>query len=678
MTSSGARHGLGGLIVTLLAASLFAGAPALADLPNKSLGKQAADQLEEEIGVVRDPVLSAWVERVGNTIVRADGGNPRDYSFTILNTGDVNAFALPGGFVYVTMGLLRFVDSEDELAGVVGHEIGHITARHGVKQVERNTLLSLALALLRGHVPGLVATLADVGGVLYSLKHTRSDEAAADALGARKAAAAGYDPMAMVEFLRKMGQKEKQRPSHFEVYFMTHPPTAERIKKAEAFPETDPNNLAVRRAAAEGLARRGLYAEAGALYDTLIAHSPDEVSLDLAAADCWERAGVHARAERDRERARKLGDPAAAPPPPGPDRTVPAPPPAERDAVAAASAAVVRAHDSLVAGHADRVKRSGDIRRGLDDSRRRFRDVLDTLNTVASDVAPADLLRQEMLHRVGIAVANQDYSLSQVDEIAQAAGFVPDDLARAAEEINGRLAKPDADTPLLAIADQYALDAGRAAKDVDTSLDECRGVLRQVDAATQTCLAAAQALLNARALPEPFLIGRLSQADSLIHAATTGAASAAERADRAGLLAEAADARRRALALDLLGQETPLARRPAVYSLLWRRFGVPESQALALARESAPLGQSAAGLVLGMAARLPEKPDRRKPHRDDSPAAGEETARPGPAAGGEPVKPVTIDAAVGRKRRASLAALNISLRLLGLEVTRENGAAARN
>ena len=145
-------------LLLVLLSFLLAVAPAIARTGRAvpSLSSREADDLEEELGAVRDPALAGWVDRIGTKIVRVGGGDPRKYTFGIVDDDDVNAFALPGGSVYVTMGLLRFVDSEEELASVMGHEIAHITAHHGEKRFERDVLLTIGLTLLRAYVPATI------------------------------------------------------------------------------------------------------------------------------------------------------------------------------------------------------------------------------------------------------------------------------------------------------------------------------------------------------------------------------------------------------------------------------------------------------------------------------------------------------------------------------------------
>ncbi|MBI3945925.1 MAG: M48 family metalloprotease [Armatimonadetes bacterium] len=652
-------------VVPLVAVAFLGALPwRAAGSVERSVGKQAAEQLEEEIGVVADPALSLWVQRVGFAIVRADAGDARRFSFKILDADDVNAFALPGGYVYVTRGLLRFIDSEDELATVLGHEIAHVTSHHGSKQLKRDLLLSLALTLLRAHLPETVATVGEMGSVLYALRYSRGDERQADALGIQKAARAGFDPAAMVGFLRKLAEREKRQPSRFEIYFMTHPPTAERLERATADPLADARDPAARAAAARGLAARGLYRQAAARYEESLARTPGDAELHLAAAACWEALGRRAEAREERRRARALGARVSDPLPAALPAVLP---PIPRSAAVAAKAELAKARESVSAGRARRARAIADTRRGLEDRKRRFRRLLGTLNTAAGSLSLADPVRQKMLQRIGLAVARLEKALGRVESIAEAAHTVPDGLAETAEALGGRLAAASADAEAVEIARAYEPAATRALAELDRSLGDCGKTLRLIDGALRACQVAAQDLAESALVPTRFLMIRYGQITSRIDAAASGAESAERAADAAGLLADAAEARRRVLALDLLGQQTPRPQRPASYALLVRRFGVPERQVEALAAGSAPLGRGAAALLLGMAVRVPLK-------------VSDEPASPGGgkgaplAADDRPVGSVTIEQAI--ERRVPLAPLNIALQSLGQDLARENEVAA--
>ncbi|HOJ20711.1 MAG TPA: M48 family metalloprotease [Armatimonadota bacterium] len=622
----------------------------------RGLGRPVAEQLEEEVGVIRDPALSGWVERVGSEIIRADGGEPRDYSFKILDSDDVNAFAIPGGFIYVTLGLLCFIDSEDELAAVLGHEIAHLTAHHGVKQLQREILLTLGFVLLRGYVSDMVSTLSQVGGVLYSLRHSRADEAAADAGGLVKMLRAGYDPIAMATFLEKCAEREKQKPSRLEVYFMTHPPTTDRLERATHRPETDPRNTEVRRAVAKGYTERGLYRQAIQAHEQVLAREPHDVAQHLAAARCWDQLGRPDRAHEEWSRAAQLDPDVKLPPTtarkPGP----PAIPRADREAASRARASLADARRQIAAGNNARATQIGDLRKALGNSKRRFRHFLNTLGSAVQPAATGDLIHQEMLREIGLAVANLDRALSRVQVTLEAAGTVPDRFSESLQALDSQLASSAPDEHLLAIAESLAPSATRSLSELDGGVKKCREALKQTDAAIRVCHAAAQDLQESVFLPAPVVLARVGHLNSRLRVAAKAASSAAALAGEARTLAEAAAARHYILALDRLALSVPAAQKAPVCALLTRRYGIPPAQATGLAREGVRLGEATASLLLGLAVRVSLKKD----------ASAEGDAG---AIDDRPVKPLSLDEAL--ERRVPLAPLNAGLRLFMLDMERE-------
>lgn len=655
----------GRLCACLIAVALAWAAPAPAQSPgDRALGNQAAEQLEEELGVLRDPALAGWVERIGTEVVRADGGDPRRFTFRILDVDDINAFALPGGYVYATKGLLRFVESEDELAAVIGHEVAHITAHHGSKQLKREILLGLALAFLRGHVPGIVSTLGEMGGALFSLKHSRGDEAEADALGVVKTARAGYDPLAMVQFLQKLADNEKSKPSHFQIYFMTHPPTSERLEQAKRLAENDPGNVEVRVTVAECLARRGLYRQAIRRYEEAMARRPQDAALHLAAAACWQQLGEHERAREERNRARALG--ASVPEPDTSLHPVAAiSTPVEAAAVTTAMAAVERARQALVAGREKRGTLAAAALRGVEDSKRHFRALLGTLNSVSASTTGLDLARLQLLRRIGLAVADLERAITRVESIAAEGEGTPERLIDTASLLADRLAESPVDAGLYQAARAFPGTSARAAAEAERALSGCRETLRLIDGALRACQGAALDLQECSFLSTTFLLARLGHVDSRIRAAASGAAAARRSAEKSGTLVDAAEARRRILALDLLGQRLPPGQRPAACALLSRRFALPEAQTAPLAADTATLGRSAAALLLGLAESASRENPSPKGKSDDSPLLVADTP---------PVKPLSLELAM--ERRVPLEPLNIALRAYALDLVRESETAA--
>jgi predicted Zn-dependent protease len=209
-----------------------------------NLGRQLAAEIDSKAKFITDPAITEYVNRVGqNIVLRSDAKIP--FTIKIIDSPDVNAFALPGGFLYVNSGLILAADSEAEVAGVMAHEIAHVTARHGVEQASKGTLLQyLSIPLLFvGGVPGLIVqNAANILVPLSFLKFSRGAEEEADRLGLQYMWAAGYDPTAMLSFFEKLKSKEKKAPGTLAKVFSTHPTTGKRLDKARLlvrFPERD-------------------------------------------------------------------------------------------------------------------------------------------------------------------------------------------------------------------------------------------------------------------------------------------------------------------------------------------------------------------------------------------------------------------------------------------------------
>ena len=198
-----------------------------------ALGKQLAQQIDSTAKIIDDPVIAEYVNRVGQNLVRnSDAKVP--FTIKVIDSEEVNAFALPGGFFYVNSGLIKLAQSEAELAGVMAHEIAHVAARHGTKQASRGQLAQLAtipLIFLGGGWGAYGAQqAASLAIPLTFLKFSRGFERESDLLGVQYLYKTGYDPTAMVTFFERLQAKQKKKPGTMSKLFRSHPPTAKRIK----------------------------------------------------------------------------------------------------------------------------------------------------------------------------------------------------------------------------------------------------------------------------------------------------------------------------------------------------------------------------------------------------------------------------------------------------------------
>src|SRR5271170_3746661 len=200
-----------------------------------ALGKQLAAQVERQAKIVNDPVISEYVNRVGQNLVRnSDAKVP--FTIKVIASEDVNAFALPGGFFFVNSGLILKADNEAELAGVMSHEIAHVAARHGTRQATRGEIANLAtipLIFLGGWTGYGIRQAYSVLVPVGFLKFSRGFESEADMLGLEYMYKAGYDPTAFVDFFEKVEAMEKRKPGTIAKVFSTHPMTDDRIRAAQ-------------------------------------------------------------------------------------------------------------------------------------------------------------------------------------------------------------------------------------------------------------------------------------------------------------------------------------------------------------------------------------------------------------------------------------------------------------
>jgi predicted Zn-dependent protease len=202
-----------------------------------ALGKQLAQEVERTSKMIDDPVVTEYVNRVGQNLVRnSDAQVP--FTIKVIDSDEVNAFALPGGFFYVNSGLILRAQEESELAGVMAHEISHVTARHGTKQATKADIMQIGAMAAMIFVPYGWAGYGIYEGMnlaipLTFLKFSRDAEREADFLGIQYMYKAGYDPNSYVTFFERIQADEKRRPGTIPKAFSTHPPTPERIADAQ-------------------------------------------------------------------------------------------------------------------------------------------------------------------------------------------------------------------------------------------------------------------------------------------------------------------------------------------------------------------------------------------------------------------------------------------------------------
>jgi predicted Zn-dependent protease len=215
------------LLANAIVVVLSFGIPSLAQGPHRfqpgfnlfskqqdvQLGEESAAQVHKQMTVINDPVLTAYVNRVGKRLVASQEATESGFPFTFEVVADpsINAFALPGGHMFINTGLLKAVDNEAQLAGVMGHEMSHVILRHGTNQASKANLIELPAALAeqmagKGSMMGQLAQLGiGLGANSVLLKFSRNAESQADLMGSHLMSEAGYDPMEMAHFFNKLG-----------------------------------------------------------------------------------------------------------------------------------------------------------------------------------------------------------------------------------------------------------------------------------------------------------------------------------------------------------------------------------------------------------------------------------------------------------------------------------------
>ncbi|NDQ58800.1 MAG: M48 family metalloprotease [Acidipila sp.] len=202
-----------------------------------ALGKQLAQEVERTAKFVDDPIVLDYVNKIGQNLVRnSDAKVP--FTIKVIDSDEIQAFALPGGFFYVNSGLILRADEESELAGVMAHEIAHVTARHGTRNASKGELANLLMIPAMIFLPGGWAGYGIYQGLnvlipLQFLKFSRDAEREADFLGLEYMYKAGYDPNSYVTFFEKVQAEERRRPGSIPKAFSSHPPTPDRIQSTQ-------------------------------------------------------------------------------------------------------------------------------------------------------------------------------------------------------------------------------------------------------------------------------------------------------------------------------------------------------------------------------------------------------------------------------------------------------------
>jgi beta-barrel assembly-enhancing protease len=217
--------------------AVVAGACGISTQQEVDMGQQYAAEINRQLPIISDATVNRAINNIGRTIAQR-GGRQIPYTFYVVNSDQINAFAVPGGHVYLNRGLIERTRNFSELAGVLAHEIAHVEHRHGVEQMERmqraNLGLTAAYILLGRQPSGAEEVLINVGGGVYFAGHSRGAENEADASAVNLLVAAGISPVGLPSFFNVLLTEQQRAPSKVEQWFSTHPTTSDRIASTQA------------------------------------------------------------------------------------------------------------------------------------------------------------------------------------------------------------------------------------------------------------------------------------------------------------------------------------------------------------------------------------------------------------------------------------------------------------
>jgi predicted Zn-dependent protease len=240
----GLARGARSLTAVVAVAAAVGCASAVSQQEEVQIGQQTAAQVNAQLPMLRDAAIDGYVNSLGRSIASRTSRADLDWQFAVVNTDVINAFALPGGFVYVNRGVLARASNESELAGVLAHEIEHVVQRHSVKQMEQaqnaNIGVTLACVLTRVCENQAAAAAIQVGGTAYFAKNSRDDEVQADEGGFQNMIRAGINPRGMLTFFQKLLAEEGSGGGGVNAWFADHPGTQDRIADIQRMIDATP------------------------------------------------------------------------------------------------------------------------------------------------------------------------------------------------------------------------------------------------------------------------------------------------------------------------------------------------------------------------------------------------------------------------------------------------------
>ena len=231
-------------LIAALAAMLTASCSVSQD-EEVAIGRQNAESINAKLPIIRDPAVAEYVQQLGMSIAQTTERANLDWRFFVVDSREVNAFALPGGFIYVNRGLIERAQHLDELAGAIGHEIGHVVRRHSVQQMEKGTKANVAVGLTctltRLCESDVARTAIQVGGTALFARYSRQDEAEADSEAVVNVMKVGIDPQGIPALFERLLEERRTAPLRIQAFFASHPLEEDRIRATQrAIESLDP------------------------------------------------------------------------------------------------------------------------------------------------------------------------------------------------------------------------------------------------------------------------------------------------------------------------------------------------------------------------------------------------------------------------------------------------------
>ena len=224
------------IIATIALATTTVGC-AVDDDQEKAIGQQAAAEIDAQVPLVNDAAINSYITEFGTTLAGRSDDRKRDWRFRVVDSDVINAFALPGGFVYVNRGLIERAETSSELAGVLGHEISHVLLRHSAERLEKAQKTNVGISLVCGFTNICSSDAArvaiNVGGAALFAKFSRKDELEADSAAVGVVMRAGYDPDGIATMFERLLRTREQRPDIVAGWFASHPLEEARIRAVE-------------------------------------------------------------------------------------------------------------------------------------------------------------------------------------------------------------------------------------------------------------------------------------------------------------------------------------------------------------------------------------------------------------------------------------------------------------